>query len=109
MRRTWIAVVAAVILGAAAYYGLFVVPSKQLRAGLDQTIATLPAGWAVKYGGASYSLLSHTATITDLSIQGPPAYPLNETIAKVAVEGPALDFVDQWNKAQANPSALKPD
>jgi hypothetical protein len=109
MRRTWIAVAAVVVLGGAAYYGLSVVPSQQLRAGLDQTIATLPAGWAVKYGGASYSLLSHTATITDLSIEGPPSYPLNETIAKVKVERPALDLVDQWNKAQANPSALKPD
>jgi hypothetical protein len=109
MRRIWIAVVAAVVLGGAVYYGLFVVPGQQLRAGLDQTIATLPAGYTVKYGDASYSLLSHTATITDLSVQGPASYPLNETIAKVTVERPALDFIDQWNKAQANPAALKPD
>src|SRR5271170_7673168 len=109
MRRIWIAVAAVVILGGAAYYGLFVVPSQQLRAGLDQTIATMPPGWTVKYGGANYSLLSHTATITDLSIQGPASYPLNQTISKITVERPTLDFVDQWNKAQANPSALKPD
>jgi len=109
MRRTLIAVVTVIVLAGAAYYGLFVVPSQQLRAGLDQTIATLPARYSVKYGGARYSLFSHTATITDLSIQGPASYPLNQTIAKITVEHPALDFVDQWNKAQANPSALKPD
>jgi hypothetical protein len=109
MRWTWIAVAVAVILGAAAYYGLFVVPSQQLRAGLDQTIATLPPGYTVKYGGARFSLFTHTAVITDLSVQGPPPTSFNETIAKLTVEHPALDFMDEWSRAQANPSALKPD
>lgn len=109
MRRIVIGVAAAAILGGGAYYGLFVVPSQQLRAGLDQAIASLPPGWTVKYGGANFSLLSHTAVITDLSIQGPSSFPVNQTIAKLTIEQPALDLVDQWNKAQANPSALKPD
>jgi len=109
MRRTWIAVAAAIILGGAAYFGLFVVPSQQLRAGLDLTIATLPPGYTVKYGGARFSLLTHTAVITDLSVQGPPPTSFNETIAKITVEHPALDFIDGWSRAQANSSVLKPD
>jgi hypothetical protein len=109
MRRIVIGIVTAAILGGIAYYGLFVVPSKQFRTGLDQAIATLPPGYTVHYGGARYSLLSRTAVITDLSVQGPATFPINETIAKVTVEGPALDFSDRWNKAQANPSALTPD
>src|SRR5262249_51496864 len=59
------------------------------------------------YGSARYSLLTHVATVTDLSVQGPAA--LNESVAKVVIDHPALDLVDQWNRAQANPSALKPD
>src|ERR1700722_1802643 len=98
MRRIVIGIAAAAMLGAAAYYGLFVLPSQQLRAGLDQAIASLPPGYTVKYGGARYSLLSHTAVITDLSIQGPASFPINQTTAKLTIERPALDLVDQWNK-----------
>jgi hypothetical protein len=107
MRKIAIAAGAAVLLAGGAYYGAFVLPDNQFRTGLDQALAGLPQGYTGHYGRAHYSLLSHVATVTDLSVQGPAA--LNESIAKVVIDHPALDLADQLNRAQANPSALKPD
>ncbi|HEX4505581.1 MAG TPA: hypothetical protein VH722_07605 [Alphaproteobacteria bacterium] len=109
MRKIAIAAGAAVLVAGGAYYGVFVLPDNQFRSGLDQALAGLPQGYTGHYGGAHYSLLTHVATVTDLSIQGSGPSALSETIAKVVVDNPALDFADRWNRAQANPSALKPD
>ena len=109
MRKIAIAAGAAVLVAGGAYYGLFVLPDNQFRAGLDQALTQLPQGYSGHYGSAHYSLLTHVATVTDLSVQGSGPAALSETIAKVVVDHPALDFADRWNRAQANPSALKPD
>ena len=109
MRKIAIAAGAAVLVAGGAYYGVFVLPDSQFRAGLDQALAGLPQGYSGHYGSAHYSLFTHIATVTDLSIQGSGPAALSETIAKVVVDNPALDLVDQWNHAQANPAALKPD
>ncbi len=107
MRKIAIAAAAAVLLAGGAYYGGFVLPDNQFRAGLDQALAGLPQGYTGHYGSAHYSLLSHVATVTDLSVQGPAA--LNESVAKIVIDHPALDLADRLTKAQANPAALKPD
>jgi hypothetical protein len=107
MRRILVAAVAGIVVAGGAYYGLFVVPSQQFRAGLDQTIANLPPGYSAHYGSARFSLLSHTAIVTDLALQTPGA--VAATVAKLEVVRPDLDLVDQWNKAQANPALFKPD
>ena len=110
MRKIVIAVLVVVlILGGGAYYGLMIYPNQQFRATLDRTIAELPPGYTVRYGAATYGALDHRAEIDDLSIQGPAPLSINETIAKVTIEGPTLDFADRWNKAAANPAALAPD
>ena len=107
MRKIAIAAMAAVLVAGGAYYGLFMLPDNQFRAGLDQALAGLPQGYTGRYGSAHYSLLTHVATVTDLSIKGPVA--VNESIAKIVIDHPALDFADRWSRAQANPSALHPD
>lgn len=109
MRKIAIAAGAAVLLAGGAYYGLFMLPDNQFRAGLDQALAGLPQGYTGHYGSAHYSLLSHVATVTDLSIKGPEPAAFSESIAKIVVDHPALDIVDRWHRAQANPGALKPD
>jgi hypothetical protein len=70
MRKIAIAAGAAVLLAGGAYYGLLMLPDNQFRAGLDQALAGLPQGYTARYGSALYSLLTHVATITDLSIEG---------------------------------------
>jgi len=109
MRKIAIAAGAVVLLAGGAYYGLFMLPDNQFRAGLDQALAELPQGYSGHYGSAHYSLLSHVATVTDLSIKGPGPAALNETIAKIVIDRPALDFADSWARAEADPAALKPD
>jgi len=109
MRKIAIAAVAAILLGGGAYYGVFMLPDKQFQTGLDQALASLPQGYSSHYGSARYSFFGHVATVTDLTIHGPGANALSESIAKLVVTNPALDLADRWNKAQANPAALKPD
>src|ERR1700749_1930059 len=100
MRKIAIAAGAAVLLAGGAYYGVFVLPDNQFRAGLDQALAGLPQGYTGHYGSAHYSLLNHVATVTDLSVQGPGPTALSESAAKVVIDHPALDLVDRWNRAQ---------
>jgi len=69
-RKIVVAAAAGVLVAGGAYYGLFVLPDNQFRAGLDQALAALPQGYTGHYGSAHYSLLAHVATVTDLSIQG---------------------------------------
>jgi hypothetical protein len=109
MRKAGLVAVAAVIAAGAGYYGLIVVPTHRLREGLDAAIAQLPPGYTVKYGGARYSLLSHTAELTDLSVQHSGDTPITATIAKLSVKNPNLTLADDWNHAAGNPTALKPD
>lgn len=109
MRKIAIVAVAGILLAGGAYYGLFMLPDRQFRAGLDQALATLPQGYTGHYGSAHYSPFSHVATVTDLTIQGPGANALTQAAAKLVVDHPALDLADRWSRAQANPAALKPD
>lgn len=109
MNRIAVAGAVAVIVGGGAYYALAVLPGQQFRSALDQTFATLPPGYSVHYTKANYGVFSHVAEIDGLTFQGPAPQSATETIDKVTVEKPALDFMDGWNKAQANQAALKPD
>jgi hypothetical protein len=109
MRKILTAVIAVLVVGGAAYYGLMIYPNQQFRAALDRMIAQLPVGYTVRYAGATYSAVNHRAELTGLSLQGPAPLSINETITKIIIDRPVLDFMDRWNQAQANPGALMPE
>jgi len=109
MNKIAIAAAAAVIVGGGAYYALAVLPGQQFRFALDRTIAELPPGYSVHYDKANYGPFNHVAEIDGLTVQTPAPQSVNETIARITIENPALDFIDGWNKAEANRAALKPD
>jgi hypothetical protein len=108
MRKIVFAVLAAILVGG-AYYGVFVIPNQRFRTALDEAIGKLPSGYSVRYAGAHYALLTHTAEIIELSVKKAGDVAATATIAKMAVKQPALDLQDRWNEAAANPDAFKPD
>ena len=109
MKKYVAGVLLAAILGGGGYYGLVVVPINQLRINLDQAIAKLPPGYSVSYAKARYSLITRTATVEGIKGATTGENPAKVEIATLSVKGPNLGLVDDWNRAAANPSALKPD
>jgi hypothetical protein len=106
-----VAVVAVVAGG--AYYGLEVYPQQAFRAGLDQTLRTLPPGTTATYQDAHYAPVSREATVTGVTVHGlipgDPPVPFDITIDSLQTTGPNLDFAAAWAKAAANPAAAVPD
>ncbi len=115
MRTSVVVAVAGVLVLAAggAYYGLEVYPQQRLRAGIDQTIATLPAGTTVTYKDAHYAVLSHHAVVTGLTVHGvipgPSPQPFEVAIESIETTNPNLDFGGAWANAVAHPATLGPD
>jgi hypothetical protein len=115
MRTPIVVAVAAVLVAAAGggYYVLEVLPKQQLRAGLDQALATLPPGTTASYKDANYSPVSHQAVVTGLTlhgeISGDPPQPFDITIDSVETTNANLDLTNSWAKAAANPAAISPD
>jgi hypothetical protein len=115
MRTSVVIAVAGVLVLAAggAYYGHEVYLQRQFRAGLDQTLATLPAGTTATYKDAHYSVLSKHAVVTGLTlhglIAGPSPQPIEVTIDSIETTNPNLDFARSWADAAAHAAALAPD
>ncbi len=115
MRATVVIAVTCVLIIAAGggYYGLEVYPHQRFRAGLDQTLATLPPGTAATFKDAQYSVLSHQAVVTGLTVRaetaGPSPRRIDVTIESIETTNPNLDFAGSWNKALANKSSLAAD
>jgi hypothetical protein len=114
--RTSVVFVALVVVGVAGgggYYGLEVYPQQQFRAGLDQALATLPPGTTASYKTAHYSLLSHEAVVTGMTVHGEipgsPPQPFDVTADTITTEKPNLDFSASWAHALAAPAAFGPD
>jgi hypothetical protein len=114
--RTSVVVATLVVLGLAAggaYYGLEVYPQQQFRTGLDQALATLPPGTTASYKTAHYSILSHEAVVTGMTVHGEiagnPPQPYDVTAATIAAEQPNLGFADAWTHAMAAPATFGPD
>ncbi len=114
--RTSVVVATLVVLGLAAgggYYGLEVYPQQQFRAGLDRALATLPPGTTASYQTARYSLLSHEAVVTGMTVHGEiagtPPQPYDVTAATITTEQPNLGFGDAWTHAMAAPATFGPD
>jgi hypothetical protein len=109
-----VAVSGALVLAAGgAYYGLEVYPQQRFRAGIDQTVATLPAGTTATYKDAHYTVLSRHAVVTGLTVRGvtpgPSAQPFEVTIESIETTNPNLNFGGAWTNAAAHPAALAPD
>ena len=114
--RPSIVIATLVVLGLAAgggYYGLEVYPQQQFRASLDQALATLPPGTTASYKTAHYSLLSHKAVVTGMTVHGEipgnPPQPYDITAATIATEQPNMEFANSWTRALAAPAAFGPD
>jgi hypothetical protein len=112
MRTSVVIAVAGVLVLAAggAYYGHEVYLQRQFRAGLDQTLASLPAGTTATYKDAHYSVLSKQAVVTGLTlhglIAGPSPQPIEVTIDSIETTNPNLDFARSWADAAAHSAAL---
>jgi hypothetical protein len=115
MRTSVVVTVAGVLVLAAggAYYGHEVYLQRQFRAGLDQTLASLPAGTTATYKDAHYSVLSKQAVITGLTVHGlipgPSPQPIEVTIDSIETTSPNLDFTRSWADAVAHTATLTPD
>lgn len=114
--RTSVVIAAAgvlVLVAGGAYYGHEIYLQRQFRAGLDQTLATLPAGTTATYKDAHYSVLSKQAVVTGLTlhgqIAGPSPQPIEVTIDSIETTNPNLDFARSWADAAAHTAALTPD
>ena len=114
--RPSIVIATLVVLGLAGgggYYGLEVYPQQQFRAGLDQALATLPPGTTASYKTAHYSVLSHQAVVTGMTVHGKlagtPPQPFDITAATIETEKPNLEFADSWGRALAGQAAFGPD
>jgi hypothetical protein len=107
------AVAVAAFAAGAGYYGLEVYPQQQFRAGLDQTIANLPPGTTATFKDAHYSVLSHLATVTGVTVHtavpGDQPRQIDITIESVESTNPNLDFSNAWTRAKLNPTAFTPD
>jgi hypothetical protein len=114
MRTSVVIAVAGVLVLAAggAYYGHEVYLQRQFRAGLDQTLASLPAGTTATYKDAHYSVVSKQAVVTGLTlhglIAGPSPQPIEVTIDSIETTNPNLDFARAWADAAAHAAALTP-
>jgi hypothetical protein len=98
---------------AGGYYALDAYSGRQLRNGLDQALATLPAGTTATYKDAHYSIVSHHAVVSGLTfhvvLPGPTPQPLDIEFESIETTNPNLDVPALWAKAQANPAALTGD
>jgi hypothetical protein len=111
--RTSVAVAVAGVLILAAgggYYGLEVYPQQKFRAGLDQTLAALPPHTIATYKDAHYSVLSHQAVVTGLTVHaeiaGQTPQQLDIKIDSIQTENPNLDFSGSWKQAVADKTAF---
>jgi hypothetical protein len=114
MRASFLVAGTAIVLAAAGfYYGLEIYPQQRFRANVDQAIARLPPGTTVAYKGAHYSIISHAAEFTGLTMHadlpGPQPRSLDIAIDSFAIENPNLALGAAWNAARENPSAITPD
>jgi len=114
MRASFLVAGTAIVLAAAGfYYGLEIYPQQRFRADLDQTLARLPPGTTVAYKDARYSIISHAAEVTGVTIHadlpGSQSHSFDIGIESVATTNPNLDLGAAWNSARANPSAIAPD
>ncbi len=113
--RTSIVVAVVGVLALAAgggYYGLEVYPQQRFRAGLDQTLATLPPGTTARYKDAHYSIPSGEAVVSGLTVHaaipGDAPGQIDVTIDSIHLVRPNLDFSRAWATAAANTSGLTP-
>ncbi len=115
MRLPIIAAIAGVAVLAAGgiYYGIAMYPQRQLRMGIDQMLAKLPAGTTVTYQDARYSVASRTVVISGIVVHsdlaGKAGKPLDVTIDTIETTNPNLAFSEIWDKAVANPAAFDMD
>ena len=114
--RTSIVVAVVGVLALAAgggYYRLEVYPQQRFRAGLDQTLATLPPGTTARYKDAHYSIPSGEAVVSGLTVHaaipGDAPGQIDVTIESIHLVRPNLDFSRAWATAAANTSGLTPE
>jgi len=114
MRASFLVAGTAIVLAAAGfYYGLEIYPEQRFRANLDQTLARLPPGTTVAYKGAHYSIISHAAEVTGVTVHadlpGAQSRSFDIDIESVSTANPNLDLATAWNSARANPAAIAPE
>ncbi len=80
---------------------------------LDLAIARLPPGTTVAYKGAHYSIISHAAEVTGITVHAElPASPprsFDIAIDRLSTDDPNLGFSAAWDAARANPAGIAPD
>jgi hypothetical protein len=113
MRKPVLWVVALVVGAGAAggYYAWhqFGPTDRNIRAGLDQWIQTLPPGFSMTYKTAEYNVATNTARLGGVAFKGTGAQTFDATIDEIEVGNPSADFANAWAQAAANPAALAPD
>jgi len=110
VKKWLIGIVAAVVVaGGGFYWALAVYPTRLFRGAVDGALASLPAGFSGSYGGATYSLLDGTGTLTGLAIHGPDANKLDLAIDTLTLVHPATDLGPAWAHAAADPTKIQPD
>jgi hypothetical protein len=109
MRKFAIAGALLLAIAGAATYGVFIEPTREMKARLNEAIAALPPGYIAEYGDAHYSVLTGVATVTAIRIHVPNAIGGDYEIAEISAEHPNLGFADAWKQAAANPAAWAED
>jgi len=110
LRHAILAIGALIVLGVAGYFGVNALIVRQVVAGINQSIAKLPAGVAVKYAAISYSLIDDKVRVTGLSVVTSARYG-NFALAvdRLDILHGATGFADDWARLSADPAAVTPD
>ncbi|MGH7120486.1 MAG: hypothetical protein ACREFP_16105 [Acetobacteraceae bacterium] len=111
MGKRWffISGAAAVVVAAALYGGLVAYPQARFRAALSAARQFLPAGVSLDYKSADYSLFSDRGTLTGVALHSSGPLPLDVAIARVELLRPSLALGKNWQRAEHNPAALRPE
>jgi hypothetical protein len=111
-KRNWIIAGAAVVVAAAAGYGLFIYPDQAVRSALDAMTRKMPAGATFTYKDAHYSILHRTLTLDGLFIHfriaGEPPNGANIAIQSLTVEHPSTSAADRFAKLRTDPASITP-
>ncbi len=112
MGKKWFLIGGAVIIvvvAVALYAGLVMYPEAEFETALHEAQQFLPAGTSLDYKSADYSIFSDRGTLTAVTFRSKSAPGLEMTSDTVVLDRPSLTLGSDWQRAEANPTALKPD
>ncbi len=112
MGKKWFLVggaVIVVVVAVALYAGLVMYPEAEFETALHAAQQFLPAGTSLDYKSADYSVFSDRGTLTAVTLRSKSAPGLEMTSDTVVLDRPSLTLGSDWQRAEANPAALKPD